>query len=132
MSKQTFTLAFFDLDNLKRINDRLGHDQGDFALRAVAKIARLHLPEPNLVARIGGDEFAVIIFEPLSVGKALIENFFKAVQNDSAMKAIDATVSIGITESRDSDTENSIYKRVDEALYASKKIGKNNIQYSKR
>lgn len=126
--KHSFCLAIFDIDNLKKINDQYGHDKGDYTLKAVAKIAFDHIKEPNLVARVGGDEFAVIIIKPLEKARKILEDFFIDVQSDVDLKAIEATVSIGVTESKFSDAKTTIYKRADEALYQSKESGKNNIK----
>jgi len=128
MSKQVFTLALFDIDNLKAINDEQGHDQGDLALRAVTRVARNSIPKSYSVTRIGGDEFAVIIYKPLEEAMDLLTGFHKAVQNDAELKSVKATVSIGVTESSQSDSASSMYKRADEALYHSKDTGKNKIR----
>lgn len=55
-------MLFCDMDNLKLINDQFGHDDGDFALRASAKMLRNAVGEDGVISRIGGDEFAVFIF----------------------------------------------------------------------
>lgn len=130
MSKRRFCLALFDLDNLKLINDQQGHDKGDYALRAVAAKASKFIKEPNLVSRVGGDEFGIVIFKPLNKAKKILEDFFEDIQNDPDLKAVEVTVSIGITESRLTDSKGTIYKRTDKALYQSKNSGKNNIQIS--
>lgn len=128
MSKQVFTLALFDIDNLKAINDEQGHDQGDLALRAVTRVARNSIPKSYSVTRIGGDEFAVIIYKPLEEAMDLLTGFHQAVQEDAELKSVKATVSIGVTESSQSDSASSMYKRADEALYHSKDTGKNKIR----
>ena len=57
------TLAYFDLDNFKPLNDRLGHSVGDAALRFVVETTQLHLRNSDLLARLGGDEFALLLPE---------------------------------------------------------------------
>lgn len=127
LSKEGFCLALFDLDNLKTINDQLGHDQGDHALRTIASLARDLFPDTCTVARVGGDEFAVIIHKALTEAEGLLEKFRLATENNSLLKTVDATVSIGLTESKATDTESTIYKRSDKALYHSKECGKNSL-----
>lgn len=127
LPKKSFCLALFDLDNLKSINDKLGHDQGDNALRTIANIAKEHFDETGLVARVGGDEFAVIIHKPIKESEMMLEKFRITVEGKLELKAVEATVSIGLTEARPMDTDSTIYKRTDEALYHSKESGRNSI-----
>ena len=58
-----FSLAYFDLDDFKDVNDHHGHEEGDKVLKAVVEIARSRLRKTDLVARIGGDEFAILLPE---------------------------------------------------------------------
>lgn len=123
----SFCLALYDLDNLKQINDVFGHDKGDEALTTIAEIAKELFLEPDFVSRIGGDEFAIIIHKPIEETLSTINVFHDKVQKNLKLRAIDATVSIGITESNESDIASSVYKRADIALYQSKRSGKNMI-----
>jgi len=127
LSQERFCLALFDLDNLKIINDNLGHDQGDHALRTIANIAEEQFADTGLVSRVGGDEFAVIIFKSVDEAKIILEKYRTTVEENSELEAMQATVSIGLTETKVTDTESTVYKRTDEALYLSKKSGRNNI-----
>lgn len=127
---KTFSLAIFDLDNLKKINDNLGHDKGDFTLKLIAKLAKETFKSPDLVSRIGGDEFAVIIYKPLNEARVIMEVFQQLIHTNADLQALEATVSIGITEGSQSNTGTTIYKRADEALYKSKNAGKDTIHVS--
>lgn len=127
ISKKSFCLALFDLDNLKTINDNYGHDQGDFALRTIANIASGQFGDTALVARVGGDEFAVIMYNAIDESKKAFEQFRITVEDEPKLKYMEATVSIGLTDATLMDTESNIYKRTDEALYQSKKLGRNSI-----
>lgn len=127
INSQTFCLALFDLDNLKNINDSLGHDKGDDALRLIAELAKETLRSPDFVSRVGGDEFAVMIYRPLDEAKAFMETFKNAVNRNTDLQQVEATVSIGITECNQSDNGTTVYKRTDEALYKSKNSGKDRI-----
>ena len=123
-----FTLALFDLDNLKTINDQLGHDRGDDALKAVAKIAMAHFKEPHVLSRIGGDEFAVIQYATLEESILALDAFHHEIQRDPTLNEVGTTISIGVTEAQGKDTEASVFKRADDALYRSKEGGKNQVE----
>ncbi len=127
LTQERFCLALFDLDNLKRINDNLGHDQGDNALRIIANIAGEQFADIGLVSRVGGDEFAVIVNKPIEEARTILEKFRATVEGNTELKSLQATVSIGLTETKVTDTEITVYKRTDEALYRSKKSGRNNV-----
>lgn len=127
---RTFSLAIFDLDNLKRINDNLGHDKGDFTLKLIADLAKETFKMPDMVSRIGGDEFAVIIYKPLNEARVIMEDFQQLIHTNPDLEALHATVSIGISEGSQSYTGSLIYKRADEALYKSKNAGKDTIHVS--
>lgn len=62
-SKNKMILFFIDMDNMKEINDRLGHDIGDIAIQTAAKILRLSFRDSDVIGRLGGDEFVVLIYE---------------------------------------------------------------------
>lgn len=126
-NSQTFSLALFDLDNLKTINDRLGHDKGDQTLRLIADIAKETFKAPDFVSRVGGDEFAVILYRPLDEAIVSMEAFKNVVSSHNDLQRVEGTVSIGITEINQSDNRTTVYKRADEALYKSKHGGKDRI-----
>lgn len=127
VEKQVFCLALFDLDNLKTINDRYGHDQGDYALMLIASIAKEAFKAPDFVSRVGGDEFAVIIYKPLEEAKLKLEAFHSVVKNNIDLQGLEGTISAGITKGEMLDTKTTIYKRADEGLYKSKSTGKDKI-----
>ena len=99
-SARGFLLIFADLDDMKVINDTYGHPQGDLALQAVAKVFRSAFREADIIARIGGDEFAVIAFEKDEFEDVIIR---KRIDNIVTMLNSDGThlfniaLSIGIT-----------------------------------
>lgn len=125
---QDFCLAIFDVDNLKKINDSLGHDKGDQTLKLIAELAKSKFNSTNLISRIGGDEFAVIIYKPLKEAKVFVNKFHKAINSNIKLQQLGATVSIGLTEALKLDSRNKVYKRADKALYKSKNEGKNRIK----
>ncbi len=127
---RSFSLAIFDLDNLKQINDSLGHDMGDYTLKLISELARDIFQKPDFVSRVGGDEFAVILYKPIHEAQVMLEDFQSRIKANINLQKIGATVSVGITESQVSDSETDIYKRADEALYRSKNTGKDMIHIS--
>lgn len=125
-----FCLALFDLDNLKTINDSYGHDRGDEVLKQISVVANDFFKRPHFVSRVGGDEFAVIIFKPVDEAKSMLEAFQNGIKDDPKLHRIHVTVSLGITEGVPFDSKSTIFKRADEALYVSKNGGKDEINVS--
>ena len=127
---QPVTLVLIDLDNFKGVNDNFGHAAGDAVLRDVGEcLERAFIRKGDLVARYGGDEFAVILNDTSAANSArLIERF---LENANKIKINDApegtrvSCSAGYTEIHDSDSVESVIKRADRALYAAKKAGRN-------
>lgn len=127
IENQKFCLVLFDLDNLKKINDEFGHARGDESLKLIAELAENMLEFPDFVSRVGGDEFAVLIYKHLEEAKTSMNKFQNIINSNSELQSVGGTISIGITECDQSDIESTVYKRADKALYKSKKDGKNRI-----
>lgn len=124
------TLIMIDLDNFKGVNDSYGHAAGDAVLRDVGEcLERSFIRRDDLVARYGGDEFAVILSDTPAAGSTrLIERFLEKASQIQVKDAPDGTrigCSAGYTEIHDSDTVESLVKRADRALYAAKSAGRN-------
>ncbi|MFZ5830423.1 MAG: GGDEF domain-containing protein [Planctomycetota bacterium] len=126
-----FAVAMVDMDHFKRLNDRHGHLAGDQALRLAADVLRREAGDEAVVARVGGEEFAVLLphassFEAQQVAAALRE----AVANeplllDDSHKNLNTTVSVGLAVVQEGDDAVTIVRRADEALYAAKRAGRN-------
>jgi diguanylate cyclase (GGDEF)-like protein len=124
-----FAVLFVDLDDFKPINDVLGHQAGDIALRTAAERLRSH-PDPHLtVARLGGDEFGVLLERPCSeveiteLAAWMISVLSKPIQIEEATVMISA--SVGVTLADDESTAEELLRMADMAMYAAKRNGKN-------
>jgi diguanylate cyclase (GGDEF)-like protein len=128
---QSVTVMMFDLDHFKSINDRFGHAVGDEALQAFAATASSNMRLHDIVGRLGGEEFAAILpggsETALTVGER-VRAAFEASGVEIAGHAMNATVSIGVTESlADVAHIQSMLARADRALYAAKAKGRNRV-----
>lgn len=124
-----FTLALIDVDFFKQINDTFGHDQGDQVLADVAAVLSREARETDFVARIGGEEFAVLLAQTRQhEARPLADRLRQGVQNrtlDSFPGDTRVTISIGIAQASPDDTTTSLFSRTDQALYAAKNAGRN-------
>ncbi len=127
-------LAFLDLDNFKYINDNLGHDVGDAVLIETAGRLRANMREEDTVARVGGDEFVLVINDqggPEQVAD-LVERIRRSVGNPVLVggKEIVPGTSIGVALfPRDGSTVDKVMRAADAAMYHAKSLGKNNCQF---
>ncbi|MBB6733034.1 histidine kinase N-terminal 7TM domain-containing protein [Cohnella zeiphila] len=126
------SLVLFDIDHFKRINDTYGHETGDEALRHVVSSCRDKLGADDLFARYGGEEF-VVCLPGASIGKAAAtaERLRLAIAErplESAHGPIAITASFGVAEaSRVEDSLKQLLREADEALYSSKRDGRNRV-----
>ena len=116
-----FSLAMFDIDHFKRVNDEEGHLFGDSVLQKLARLLDESVRETDLVARYGGEEFVVIMPETDLDGASLFSERLRGrIQKDLPL-----TVSGGIAEALDGDTQDSLLARADNAMYEAKTAGRN-------
>ncbi|EPZ8238154.1 diguanylate cyclase [Vibrio fluvialis] len=116
-------LVLIDIDFFKRINDELGHDEGDRVIAKVAHILAQQLRATDFIARIGGEEFAVLMpHTDIEEAEAVVERLRVAVDIDQSLTV---TISAGITDLTQDSTRS--YKCADIALYESKTLGRNQV-----
>ena len=126
-------LALVDVDRFKEINDTWGHGVGDQVLAVIAARIEGELRERDLVARIGGDEFGVILVDtPLDAASEVLERMHQAVVETPARTdktAIELSITVGMaTTTGAGDTPASLVEAADTALYAAKVAGRNRIE----
>jgi two-component system cell cycle response regulator len=131
--RRPLSLLVFDIDHFKRINDTHGHDVGDQVLRLLAQRLRGALRQSDLICRLGGEEFAVIMPDTdldraASVGNrvrlAIAEYPFAVGQGRGP---IDVTISAGVAGAVEGLSPEMLYRRADAGLYRSKQAGRNRV-----
>ena len=119
-------VLMIDVDSLKQINDAHGHAAGNHALKHVVNRVTSALRPSDLVARIGGDEFAVVMPETDLEAAVQIAERLRDRVGDTPVEGVTVTVSIGVAApTPDEDDLNATLRRADAALYAAKRAGGN-------
>lgn len=128
--KVPFTLILLDLDNFKQLNDTEGHQHGDYVLQIIAGIMKECTRTTDIIARFGGDEFAIILPQ---TSKEISKNIAQRIRsnvlvNPKFIPYSQVGLSMGIaTYPEDGETIEEIQQKADEALYVAKARGKNYI-----
>ncbi|MEA4951532.1 MAG: diguanylate cyclase [Aminivibrio sp.] len=130
-------VLFMDLDGFKGVNDTLGHDVGDRLLQKIARRLTLEVREGDTVARMGGDEFTIVVPSPPSRESVagLAERILRRVAKKTLLqgKEISVTASIGISLFPDDGTTvQDLMKHADVAMYTAKDQGKNRFAFRDR
>lgn len=125
--RELFSIILLDIDYFKKVNDSLGHQIGDFVLQKLSLKLQSIAVDKGFVARIGGEEFAVLLPRMGEKEAYRWAERLRRTVEQSAWLHTPITVSIGVTEVREGDENSAILKRVDEALYVSKKSGRNRV-----
>ncbi|HMD75337.1 MAG TPA: GGDEF domain-containing protein, partial [Steroidobacteraceae bacterium] len=123
------TLLIWDIDNFKTINDSYGHRAGDRVLQSVARCFALGVRSTDFVARVGGEEFAMVMIG-LSMDTAMrmaneLRAAVEALRFHFRGTPVRVTVSCGFTEIKDREPHETAFDRADAALYRAKNGGKN-------
>jgi diguanylate cyclase (GGDEF)-like protein len=127
-------VLFLDLDHFKSINDSMGHEVGDMLLIEMAKRLKNNLRQTDTLARIGGDEFTIILNEVFTIDSVveLTQNLLKAMNLPIELddKTFFVTVSIGVAiYPNDGNTPEELVKHADAAMYHAKDDGRNTYQF---
>ena len=128
LTDQPVCLVLCDVDCFKEVNDEHGHDRGDAVLRDVAYELRKRLRSFELVYRLGGEEFLLVLPGiELAAGKSTAERLRAAVEQ-ARPTGIPVTISLGVSAARGAQVDYDIlFKAADEALYEAKHLGRNRV-----
>lgn len=129
-SDYRFSLCYIDLDFFKRVNDQFGHAGGDEVLKQVANIGRSILREVDCVARVGGEEFVMVLAGTSEEDAIVVANRLAGQLGQLTVSPIEPqyriTASIGVTEYRGEEIQQTL-DRADRALYQAKRTGRNKL-----
>lgn len=130
-NKNSFVIAMGDIDDFKMINDRFGHECGDFILKSLSNIMISLLRKQDIVGRWGGEEFLMLLPETrIDGGKKVIEKIRKKIADKPFYYKgfiINVTITFGLSEYSKESATNEIIDNADRALYIGKKEGKNRV-----
>lgn len=129
-----FALIFLDLDRFKNINDTIGHDAGDMLLQVVAQRLKHNVRGSDTIARVGGDEFVIVLSGLNQVEKIsnVVRKILSHLLQPISIKGHElyVTTSMGISVfPYDGDNVSTLMKNADLALYRAKEVGRNNYQF---
>jgi len=133
-SNMKIGLLFLDLDNFKEVNDTLGHEAGDELLKVAAKRLTECVREVDTVARLGGDEFVIIQGNLINeidierVGSSIVETLKAPFHLGNELAYVSASIGITIYPD-DATTPEMLLKNADQAMYVSKRSGRNRFSY---
>jgi diguanylate cyclase (GGDEF)-like protein len=126
-NKELLSIIALDIDYFKKINDQHGHLVGDDVLRAVAQCIKGSVRKSDIVGRVGGEEFLVILPDvPHESAVQIAEKIRKKIEV-LVPASVPITISGGVTEHLDTESIEEVLERADQLLYAAKKQGRNRI-----
>ncbi|NNK47767.1 MAG: diguanylate cyclase [Gemmatimonadetes bacterium] len=130
---EPLALVFLDVDHFKSVNDKFGHQAGDRCLQALARTLRESVRDSDQIARIGGEEFAILLIRAerelaLSIAERLRMRIDDLILEEDPPLPVDLTASLGIAFFReDGDDPKSLLRAADRALYTAKRLGRNRV-----
>ncbi|MEM8681195.1 MAG: diguanylate cyclase, partial [Planctomycetota bacterium] len=130
---QALAIALIDVDHFKDFNDRFGHAAGDEILRQLASVVRANLRDSDLVARFGGEEFAIVLPRTEAAEAQVVAEKVRAAVADQWFEfggsRYRITVSVGVASIKSEDSIERLTTRADIAMYTSKQSGRNCAHY---
>jgi two-component system cell cycle response regulator len=131
--RRPMSMMILDIDHFKKVNDTYGHDAGDDVLRQVAQRLRRTVRQADLICRLGGEEFVVVMPDTgIEIAKLVAERVRQSVETslfsiEEGRRSIPVTISVGLAQSDRDRNPDALYKRADRALYRSKNEGRNRV-----
>jgi diguanylate cyclase (GGDEF)-like protein len=125
---EPFVLALLDLDHFKRVNDRFGHPAGDRALRRFCELIQADARLNDVLGRLGGEEFALLLVQTdLSGAHRFADRLRATVARETAAGEVALTVSIGLAQAAPGMSADELLRSADVALYSAKAAGRNRV-----
>jgi len=128
----SFVLILVDIDHFKDVNDNYGHPVGDIVLQRIASFLGAGLSDAKIVARFGGEEFAILTDIPIRIAAGRMNKLRQRIAEETIpaqRESIQITMSVGLSEPRDEIVIGPIVRRADEALYCAKNRGRNRVYF---
>ncbi len=128
---QEVVLLMFDIDHFKTVNDRFGHSVGDEALRAFASVVLEHIRVTDIVGRLGGEEFALLVTSDLETARNLAERLRRDIatlEQETPAGKLEMTTSIGLALATAQTGIDELVHQADQALYLAKRDGRNCVR----
>lgn len=133
MSRLPLTLALFDIDHFKNINDAFGHATGDSVLRKLVQLVRNHIRSSDVLFRWGGEEFVVLVSSAgYRRAEIMAETLRQFVAGHPFEGVGSVTISIGVAEHNGDESADAWFRRLDEAVYEAKRSGRNRVVVARR
>jgi diguanylate cyclase (GGDEF)-like protein len=130
---EPLALVFLDVDHFKSVNDKFGHQAGDRCLQALARTLRESVRDSDQIARIGGEEFAILLIRAdrdlaLSIAERLRTRIDDLILEEDPPLPVDLTASLGVAFFKeDGDDPKTLMRSADRALYTAKRLGRNRV-----
>ncbi len=130
--KDPMILIVADIDHFNRVNNNYGHKSGDSVLRSVATSLNNSIRGSDFVFRYGGEEFVILLKKcSLKQGEKVAEKIRRQVEESFCWEKgqkLSVTISLGLTQFIENDSESSVFQRADQALYKAKSEGRNRVE----
>jgi diguanylate cyclase (GGDEF)-like protein len=128
LPRRGYAVLAIDVDNLKPVNDEYGHEAGDAVLRAVAAGMDGLRRSGDVLARVGGDEFAALLLDTDAEGALQVAERMRVVMHGIALGHGQARISVGVAAGDDGDDAPMVWRAADEALFRAKRHGRDRVE----